>query len=215
MTKVSNGGNGGAKTVLQRVEENERRTEALEMKQQAFQSYGQAIQNVRGATGQLTEVINAMIQVLGGEDLDKKVEAQVKQNRIDQKKRQDDRQRAILDKLIADGQIATADTISADSLVTIEEFRATRAEDGTITKGEILDSYAQLYVSNFQPSVQSELIGKNVGYVYFEPKSSTAFEVKGIYGIGQPTPVTEQTPAAEQGSDTAEQVNSSETQPSA
>ncbi len=156
-------------TVLERIENLEQSRDSLDKKLDV------TFNQIRGQVSNAMEVIEATVGTLAEStsELEKKIDEKMKANREKRKQAQIEQENKQLSQMIEMGVLKVADTISAASLFVVRTFDA---------QGEVLGiGREQVEFSRIHPSVSSEFLGKEVGFIF--ESGGRKIEVLEIYEI--------------------------------
>lgn len=163
------------KGVLQRVEDLEAQVQML----------NQQLRVSQNSIRQLLNVFTGLVDVMGGDELDKKISEAIQARQEKQRKAAIDAAKNQIAQLLEAGQLKKVDGITKDSIVTFAEYAVEftpPTEEGKEPEGKrgpCTDEFAQMPAAQFTPDVFKDLEGKPVGYVY--RKGNVEIEISAIY----------------------------------
>ncbi len=155
------------------------RLEALEFQQQRVQAVEQLAVNLRRSTTTVVEMLNALVEELGGPELGAKIQTRLDDKRASVRKAEAERSASILKQLIEAGQVEPIGEITTESIIVGLE---------STPDDRIKDEALQMSFQQFNPDIQAELLGKSVGYV-LEREGKKVLEVQAIYRMASQEPV--------------------------
>jgi len=164
--------------------------ERLEVLERTVNSIGSATNNNINQIGGMTEVLDAVVQILGVEAIQKVLS----ENRVAMAEAQSKAEEEALKELLSKGDIAESEKISDKSIVVGKETNP----DGTVRP----PGRAQVAFARIDPTFQEQFLGKSAGFVLDLPTGGK-FEVLSVYDVVEkaetpviPAPVTTE-PTAE------------------
>jgi hypothetical protein len=131
-------------------------------------SVNDAFMRISTQQSELTEIVNALVALVGEEDVAKAV-MEARMARVQQ---ESDASKAALDKAVTEGKVVAIPAITDASIIVGVE----KAKDGTVKH----PGRAQIGFSKLLPDFQKMLLGQAVGFTVATPEGGT-FEVQEIY----------------------------------
>lgn len=128
---------------------------------------------LKTASTNIVEVINAIIEISGGEEFAKKVQEQIEAARRKRAEDQARQEQEAVAKAVADGILVAADTISESSIVVGREFDS---DGNVIGSGRI-----QFRFSSFAEEARPKVLGQGVGFIV--DGTNGKLEVMEIYEV--------------------------------
>jgi hypothetical protein len=142
-----------------------------------------ALQNIEGRVNAQTEILDAIIQEVGAEQINARIEATREARAAEQ---------AVvakegLAKALEKGEVVAAPVVSDKSVITGIEYD----KDGTAVK----PGYVQLGYNTIKPEFQEKILGQQVGFKF--DTESGSFEVTGIFNVvDKPEEAVDEAPAS-------------------
>lgn len=181
---------GRALSLRGRNQDNSNRLDALEKDiPNILSGVSEGFMKLSGQLNELTEIVNALVGLVGEEDVAKGVT----EARIAKAQEQSDSAKAALEKAVAEGKFEASETINETSvLVGIE-----KTKDGTV----IPPGRAQLQFGTLLPDFKEQLLGQKIGFTVTTPPGGS-FEITGIWNevkkpAAEAAPVTTAVPVVE------------------
>lgn len=181
---------GRALSLRGRNQDNSNRLDALEKDiPNILSGVSEGFMKLSGQLNELTEIVNALVGLVGEEDVAKGVT----EARIAKAQEQSDSAKAALEKAVTEGKFEASETINETSvLVGIE-----KTKDGTV----IPPGRAQLQFGTLLPDFKEQLLGQKIGFIVTTPPGGS-FEITGIWNevkkpVAEAAPVTTAVPVVE------------------
>lgn len=174
------------------------RLEALEAQQARVPMIEQLAVNLRRSMTTVVEMLNALVEELGGKELGERIQNRLDEKRAEVRRAEAKRSAELMKRLIDEGQLETVPEIDEESIIVALE---------SSLDGKIKDEELQMAFMQFNPDIQAELKGKQVGYV-LSREGQEVLKIQGIYKMRaqaptqlseteQQAPASTEAPAAE------------------
>lgn len=143
--------------------------------------------SLKSAVSSVVEVLNAVIELSGGDEFSKKVQAHIEAKRKKRGEEQAARDQAAIAKAVADGALVVSERIGETSIIVGREYDK---ENNVLGNGRI-----QFRFHDLTEEARPDALGQGVGFVIEGPNGK--LEVLEIYEVAPPKPpeVTDGKPA--------------------
>jgi hypothetical protein len=129
----------------------------------------QALQGIEGKVSAQAEILEAVVQEIGAEQINSRIEAAREVRAAEHA----EKSKAALEKALADGDLVPAEAIDNNTVIVGKEFD----KDGKILGA----GYVQLGFNTIKPEFQEKLLGQKTGFVF--NTADGTFEVTGIFNV--------------------------------